>query len=92
MVMVSELALLDLKDALKLALVQSGKTPLEVAREMGWSAHHAKQVFGLNDYIPRRGLFRPCAAFWETAFFRTGLWQASTRFRRAVMKSDVMSL
>ena len=34
MVMVSELALLDLKDALKLALVQSGKTPLEVAREM----------------------------------------------------------
>lgn len=48
MVMVSELALLDLKDALKLALVQSGKTPLEVAREMGWSAHHAKQVFGLH--------------------------------------------
>ena len=34
MVMVSELALLDLKDALKLALVQSGKTPLEVALEM----------------------------------------------------------
>ena len=80
MVMVSELALLDLKDALKLALVQSGKTPLEVAREMGWSAHHAKQVFGLNDYIP------------SARAFRTGLWQASTRFRRAVMKSDVMSL
>lgn len=57
MVMVSELALLDLKDALKLALVQSGKTPLEVAREMGWSAHHAKQVFGLNDYIPSARAF-----------------------------------
>ena len=57
MVMVSELALLDLKDALKLALVQSGKTPLEVAREMGWSAHHAKQVFGLNAYIPSARAF-----------------------------------
>lgn len=92
MVMVSELALLDLKDALKLALVQSGKTPLEVAREMGWSAHHAKQVFGLNDYIPSARAFPALCRVLGNGILSDWLWQASTRFRRVVMKSDVMSL
>ena len=49
---ISDVARLDLKDALKLAIIQSGKTPLRVAQEMGWTLHHSNHVFGLNDYLP----------------------------------------
>ena len=49
---ISDVARLDLKDALKLAIMQSGKTPLRVAQEMGWTLHHSNHVFGLNDYLP----------------------------------------
>lgn len=49
---ISDVARLDLKDAFKLAIMRSGKTPLQVAREMGWTLHHSNHVFGLNDYLP----------------------------------------
>ena len=48
----NELALLDLKDAFKLAFQRSGKTQTTVAREMGWTMHNVQHVFGLNDHLP----------------------------------------
>ena len=48
----NELALLDLKDAFKLAFQRSGKTQMTVAREMGWTMHNVQHVFGLNDHLP----------------------------------------
>ena len=43
----NELALLDLKDAFKLAFQRSGKTQTTVAREMGWTMHNVQHVYCL---------------------------------------------
>lgn len=64
---ISDVARLDLKDAFKLAIMRSGKTPLQVAREMGWTLHHSNHVFGLNDYLPSAREFpRLCTVLGNT--------------------------
>ena len=68
----NELALLDLKDAFKLAFQRSGKTQTTVAREMGWTMHNVQHVFGLNDHLPVT--FPNSAKCWGMKSF----WSACT--------------